>query len=257
MVSSMSFTGKDAFSMSEVLKIANQFRNLDIRFGIPKGYEHISGMRLQSLCRKLGIRYADALVGWGGTKKFPKPILDGVVVICRSAVRLRSEIQQRNRRNPPEKRIQAALRRAESKEKENDRLWEMGIAPSGRTAMWLRHKNIDEYEARLIAFKATYRHEFTNYDQLLGAYDRDEARASVEERIIPSNWLDYVASYPFPFPEVADVLSRVLKDPQQAHPVWFCEAILAVRWGGLALDNFTYAAIHDAITEWRSYREHD
>lgn len=40
-----------------LLKIANCY-------GVPPGYAHIRGQRLQPLCRSLGIRYAPALVSF-------------------------------------------------------------------------------------------------------------------------------------------------------------------------------------------------
>lgn len=63
---------------------------MDIRNGVPGGYTHVRGNRLQPLCNKLRIKYAAALVGWEGKKRYGfRPVLDGVVVSSRSAAKLR------------------------------------------------------------------------------------------------------------------------------------------------------------------------
>lgn len=242
--------------MSDLLKIVNEYGNVDVCSSLPKEFEHVPGKRLQPLCRKLGIRYAPALVGWGGSKKYPKPQFDGVVVCHQSADRLRAEIEERERRNPPERREQAALRREKLKEQKNEHLVEMGVNPDGRTARWLQRGEIDEYEARLIAFKVNYRHDYTDYNDLLPTYGR-EARELITEDSLPSSWAEYLNAYPFPFEDVAKALSQLLRSPQQAHPVWFCEAILAVKQSGMSLDGLTYQSICDAINEWRDVRGAD
>lgn len=84
--------------MADLLKIANVYGNVDVRLGTPKGYEHVRGERLQPLCRKLGIRYAQALVRWGGTKRYPRPVFDGVVVSKRSTAKLKAAIDERKLR---------------------------------------------------------------------------------------------------------------------------------------------------------------
>lgn len=84
--------------MSEYLSIANSYGNVDIRASIPDGFQHIKGKRLQPLCRKLDIQYANALVGWTGTTKYPKPDLDGVVVSFESAPKLIQAITERDER---------------------------------------------------------------------------------------------------------------------------------------------------------------
>ena len=95
---------------TKLLHIANQYGNVSVECGVPTGYEHIRGARLQHLCRKLGIQYADALVGWGGTQKYPKPILDGVVVRVDCAARLRTAVTERDQRS--------AVRREREKRKQ-------------------------------------------------------------------------------------------------------------------------------------------
>ena len=81
------------------LSIANRYGNVDVRRGVPKGYAHVPGKWLQPLCRKLGIKYAGALVGWGGGWRFPCPHVDGVIVAAESAKRLTQAIQARQARS--------------------------------------------------------------------------------------------------------------------------------------------------------------
>lgn len=85
--------------MSEHITIANGYGNVDIQASIPDGFQHVKGKRLQPICRKLGIPYANALVGWAGTKKYPKPEMDGVVVPHESAAKLLQAISERDARS--------------------------------------------------------------------------------------------------------------------------------------------------------------
>jgi hypothetical protein len=73
--------GKAAILADSMLRlpIANPWGNVDVQGLTPEGYVHVDGERLQPLCRKLGVRYAVALTGWSGSKKYRKPVLDGVV----------------------------------------------------------------------------------------------------------------------------------------------------------------------------------
>ncbi len=84
------------------LKIANCYGNVDVRKKLSKAYVHVGGQRLQPLCRKLGIKYAQALVGFserGWKVRFGyQPEFDGVVVSARSAQKLRRAIEGRVKR---------------------------------------------------------------------------------------------------------------------------------------------------------------
>lgn len=85
------------------LKIANSYGSVDVRGKLARTYVHVPGLRLQPLCRKLGIRYADALVGFserGRKARFGYgPVLNGVVVSARSAPTLRLAVEERDRRS--------------------------------------------------------------------------------------------------------------------------------------------------------------
>ncbi len=81
------------------LKITNEYGNVDVREGVPKGYVYVKGQRLQPLCRKLKIQFAPAVVGFQGDGEFGyRPQFDGVVVSARSASKLLAEIEARERR---------------------------------------------------------------------------------------------------------------------------------------------------------------
>lgn len=81
-----------------MLKIANDRGNVDVRVGPPIGYTHVKGQRIQPLCRDLGIKYAPALVGFVEKGGRYKPVLDGVVVLTRSAPKLQQAIARRQAR---------------------------------------------------------------------------------------------------------------------------------------------------------------
>jgi hypothetical protein len=249
------------------LPIANGYGNVDVRNGTPEGYSHVPGKRLQPLCRKLGIDCADALVGWGGRRRFPKPVFDGVVLAATDKPRLLAEIEKRKLRNPPEKAEAARRRRVRKRQSQADDLAEMGIYdPSSRTARWYKKGEIDSYEAQLISFKTMYRHEHTDYETIIEQLHAEaraargmflnnlqhDAREIATEYPIPDSWESYLDTYDFPHPEIAFRLSQVLKSPQKSHPVWFCEAILAVKRTGL--ENLTYETVRQAVAKWREER---
>jgi hypothetical protein len=87
------------YNMTTRLPIANSYGNVDIRLGIPEGYEHVEGLGLQPLCRKLGISYSQALIGFTNKNKSSKPILDGLVVKKESVPGLRTAIAEREKRS--------------------------------------------------------------------------------------------------------------------------------------------------------------
>jgi len=112
--------------MSQYLSIANGYGTVDIRESIPDGFQHIKGKRLQPLCRKLEIQYADALVGFGVTKRFPHPELDGVVVSLESVPKLLQTIAEREARSE-KRRLREAKKQAqrlEQKRGEQEQLLE-------------------------------------------------------------------------------------------------------------------------------------
>ena len=80
-----------------MLSIVNSYGNVDVRNKLSKAYKHIRGKRLQPLCRKLGIKYAQALVEMKQSGVYYHPVFDGVVVSARSAPKLLEAIIARNK----------------------------------------------------------------------------------------------------------------------------------------------------------------
>jgi hypothetical protein len=258
-----------------MLEIVNSYGNVDVRNGVPKGYEHIGGKRLQPLCRKLGIEFVRALVNIEQSGPYRRRILDGVVVPADSAAKLIEAINARN--NTP-----AAKARKQQKERERkellrkeqqriDRCEKLGIHPGGRTAELLQDGDIDDGLAELIGFKCKYRHEHSDYDQHFDESEfhdlrsiglspqeakkemRATARMSKEEDPIPETWPEYLEKYGFDSP-VATALPSVLKSARECYPIWFKEAEIAVRRAGLPLDSLNYSAIKQAVDKWRCER---
>lgn len=175
------------------LSMANDYGSVDIRNGLSRNYVHVGGKRLQPLCRRLGIKYAEALIGFaeGGRKgRFGySPKIDGVVVSARSAPKLLAAIKEREERaNTPAsvtRRKKAKQARARQRQREEDRKQErcrqLGIDPKGRTAEWLNNGDIDADHAELIGFKVMYRHEFTDYDDHFDWDDNQPSRYRIHD----------------------------------------------------------------------------
>ena len=83
------------------LAIVNEYGNFDLAHNkLPKRYVHISGLRLQPLCRSLGIRYCDAVVAFEQYRSgCYTPIKDGVIVTAASETKLRWAIAAREARS--------------------------------------------------------------------------------------------------------------------------------------------------------------
>ena len=241
-----------------LLSIADKYGSVDLtRTRLSRRYRHVPGNRLSQLCERLGIACADAVVEWSGSwSRGRSPTKDGVVVSARSADKLLAAIEERERRNAPKR--EAAKKKALAKRRaERQELAEAGIYDhDSRTAQAYLNGDIDEYEAQLIQFKAGYRHEHTNYEAWLEHEDRDSARELCQDQPIPDEWRRYLAKYDFPYPEVAERLSCVLESPEQAHPAWFCEAVLAVVQQGGCLEPWSYERVQEAVSEWRRVRSY-
>lgn len=133
----------------------------------------------------------------------------------------------------------------------------IGALAGGRLAKAVALGRVEPDEAELIAFKARYRHEHTDYERAIGETgDREDARRSAIEEPIPETWDGYLNEYGFDSDE-AKALASMLLDPSAAHPIWFKEAEIAVRRAGLDLRSLTYERIRDAIETWRYARDDD
>jgi len=243
-----------------MLKISNSYGNVDVRSSLSKRYCHVTGCRLGQLCEWLGIKYSKAVVGFAGKKRFGySPVFDGVVISVRSKAKLLKAIEDRENRNSNPTRIaakeRARERRQERKSQEETELMAKGIWPGSMTAKWLKRGDVDEWQARLIAFKATYRHQFTDYEQCLDFQracgtpweDRQgEAREMAVEEEIPGTWPEFLEKYDFS-DEISSRLAAVLKDSSACHPIWFMKARLAVEKHEPA--ELTYQIIRGLIDE--------
>lgn len=242
------------------LAIANSHGNFDLSSQkLPARYVHVEGQRLQPLCRKLKIKFLEAVVGVEGSRRYGwRPIKNGVIVSKQAASKLLAVVAAREADPKRIKRVDAdAQRRQRAASEFAERCNRLRIDPNGKTARWLRSGQIDEDEAALISSKIVYRHEDTDYDNLLRAgFDRGLARSmSSEVSPLPETWDEYLDRYGWTHNQIAQALAKVLKSPGQAHPIWFAEAVVAVKRAGLPLESLTYEAIRDAIDCWRIERE--
>lgn len=103
--------------------IVNEYGNFDLAHNkLPKRYVHISGLRLQPLCRSLGIRYCDAVVEFEQYRTgCYTPVKDGVIVTAASESKLRAAIADR------ESRTTKAKRRAEVSKKRKSEEFEQSL----------------------------------------------------------------------------------------------------------------------------------
>ncbi len=187
------------------LKIANSYGSIDVRYKLAKSYVHVRGKRLQPLCRKLGIKHAEALVGFserGRKARFGYHLeFDGVVVSARSAPKLLHAVEQREMRamarprKSPEQVAAARHRRhqravsafaAAIKEKlpgcsdtEVQQIAAHACAVgSGRVG---RTSTLTTDEKVHLAVVAHVRHCHTDYEQLLDGFSDEEDRSDARD----------------------------------------------------------------------------
>jgi Rad4 beta-hairpin domain 3/Domain of unknown function (DUF4263) len=81
------------------------YGNVDIREAIPSGLVHLTQRRLQPLARKLGVPFAEAVVGFNKFRRngfqMYGPVKSGIVVADFDAQAIRSAFEQREARNQP------------------------------------------------------------------------------------------------------------------------------------------------------------
>lgn len=248
-----------------LLKIANEYGNVDVRHGLPKGYVHVSGKRLTVLCDKLGIKHCRALIGFTDTRYGWKPNLDGVVVTDISEPKLRHAIEQREEKSDQRK------EKIQERERKRKIEWDEYIkqfSPQDRKfiksykfknligPVWERHKkplNSEEiYLIRSLKDRIDWlvyadwlaEHELTKYELIIREHFREkdekeqrrmEQESIVNERLIAlekeditKKWKNYLARNNFNGPE-AIALVKTLKNPDHAHHCWFRSAIEAVK----------------------------
>ena len=186
----------------------NSFGSIDIRVAVPKGCAHVPGKRLQPLCRKLCIPFAEALVGFAKTRFGYKAVTNGVVVGTRRRARLLRAIEDRAARaKTPEQRAQALKRaqeRLEARFAEAIKS-EFPLIPASEITDIVNHAckkrsgrvgrtgNLPIQDAAVLAVRAHIRHSYTDYDQILyeemeliDRHDpdaREEARYEAREQV--------------------------------------------------------------------------
>jgi len=256
-----------------VLKIANEYGNFDlVHNSLPGNYQFVAGQRLQLIAKRLKIKFCPAITEFKPSqyKKYPcKPVVGGIVVAKSQAQKILAGIAARETPAAKLKAEKAAARR----EKKKDEFVETTGVESYLTplARAIRAGRVDSDLGELIAFKARYRHCFTDYDSQYDGYDwdelkidygydgareflREQAHDNKVEEPIPATWQEYLSKYRFAGP-IAEALSKTLSNPVDCHPTWFKEAEIAIRRQPINLDQLTYFAIRDAIQQWREDRE--
>jgi hypothetical protein len=85
--------------------VVTSYGNVDIREGIPNGLIHLEELRLQPLARKLGIPFAEAVIGFNEFRRngfrMRAPVKSGIVVADFDAHAVQSAFEQREARNQP------------------------------------------------------------------------------------------------------------------------------------------------------------
>lgn len=250
-----------------ITDITNSYGSVDIRNGIPKHYRHVPGKRLTVVCRANKIPHAVALVGFCKSGGYHKPHFDGVIVHCNSLPKLQKILAEREARaKDPKtvaKRVAVAEKKKQREQEQRRQLWSLGIDPDSRTAAAYKREDISEQHARLIQYRAYYRHEHTDYEQRFRRPDyaigetkedvQQEARElRVEHKPTLNTVAEYLDYYDLNFSK-AEALAAMLQDPLKAHPTWFAEACLALEVFGQ--EPTTYQDIVEWISCWRSERE--
>ncbi len=182
------------------LAVANDYGSIDVQDSCPKGHVHIRGKRLQPLCRRLGVKYAAALVGFREYRGQYSPILDGVVVTERSAPKVRQAIaerEERARKRTPAKRMGERVRKERRDaaeflgcikeqfpgcpEPEAERVAAHACTTaSGRVG---RTRTLDLWERVRRAVVAHVRHHHTDYDSLLAGRLGEESRLAARDAV--------------------------------------------------------------------------
>lgn len=174
--------------------ITNRYGNVDVRQTIPAGFVHVDVANLQPLCRRLGIEFAEAMVGFSKYRKSFMPVKSGVVIAAMDEQRLRDALAEREARAKkvsPEQR-KAARDRRQQRDIENfaaavrdrfpalpagverdiaERACEIGSGRVGRSTV-----ADDPVLAAVVAYA---RHRYTDYEDMLDHMDRDDARAEI------------------------------------------------------------------------------
>jgi hypothetical protein len=105
-------------------------------------------------------------------------------------------------------------------------------------------------------YKAYFRHQHSNYEDLLAQVDDgdisyEKARTEwVGHSDRPATWPEFLNRYDLRG-ETAEGIASVLRSPAECHPCWLKEAILAVDYLEIDPDGLTHETISEAIKEFR------
>lgn len=183
----------------EILTIAIKSGSVVVE-EMPRGYEHVAGLRLQPLCRLLGIQYADAVVGWKQWGASSYPEFNGVVVTRGAAKELKGVLAEREERSS--KRARLLIRSVEDLAVEVPVLDRVRLLDCvfGRG---VRRGNLGDVVSHV-------RHHLTSYDEelrwLKGQPGAEEASWHLKRRYLHA----IAAAYPW-LAETCECLVRNLK----------------------------------------------
>jgi len=208
------------------LKCVNEFGNVDLtRQKLGKRYVHVKGKRLQPLCRKLGIKFAEAIVGFDEYRsRCYSPIKDGVVVSARSAPKLLAAIAARDERT---------LQRTQDSVRNLDVL--AALFTLNRRAKRCRDLARKYYDAGMHGLAGAMRHEKERIYRLKGQalhYLAEEGRLGISgfQRFDDDNWSELLAGdgYSFHRPCAAQSGEVQVRDDIEAKPKGAKEPTMAV-----------------------------
>jgi hypothetical protein len=181
---------------SKELPIVNEYGNVEVS-GLPTGYVHISGKRLGVTAKAINVSFAPAMVGWTGSRRWRRPLIDGIVVRAGDADTLREALSSRRTLTPEQRQRQ----RQRKQQRDSDRFASLireqypqmpepdvvecadhaTTIGSGRVG---RSRTADDpVKAGVVAYA---RHTYTEYDELVAGEDdlgRQWARDSIRKEL--------------------------------------------------------------------------
>lgn len=189
--------------MSLITELKNDYGNIDVRGSLPVGLVHIKGKRLQPTCKALGVEFAEAFVGFGGTKRFPKALTNGVVVAEADAAQIITAIEKKKEKDTPEARAKRTAAKERRQQAENEAFAlkiraQFPAMPEGKEKLIATHAckvgsgrigrsrvaedyGVDPVMAAVVAY---VRHNCTDYEERLAdGEDREEVRADIGRKI--------------------------------------------------------------------------
>lgn len=230
----------------------NEYGNVAVG-EVPADCVHVRGLRLQPLCRKLGIEYAECVVGFTREYRGHRyPEFDGVVIYRRDEPALQRAIRERT------KRVRSREKGSRKKRLAEICYWRQ-FTPSQRKT--IKTNSYPCIAGKIFARRPSCPEEFGFWSSLTSEdrtgwsvyadwlqerdFTEDEAKvrkgiealsrvldfkSRVSESDLSDDWKEYLIQHAKRFAaEGRDALfiacARVLKNPQQAHPDWLVRAV--------------------------------